>query len=309
MKDLESRVRFVMCHLTPSERSYWTMSPLSSMASSTFLLEGFVVDLKTMAVFILWKLGTNILPEMNLGLEMFLSRIHIGCVWIMDLNKDLEMEKEREMEKRLQGLAKLMVLVICGLCKRALKISFNLTQEIMINNVGTNIRRPVVEFTAKEYATLFATNFKSVFHMCQLAHPLLKTSGAGSVVFISSVSGFVSLKSMSVHGATKEDHNQIYNGREILVLLRNNYKNPIVARGVITHVSGPEFAGALILSCAYTLFLIYFALDKYDTHLDINDWIVDGLGFESPRTKGYYLQGGVEFDEEVAEAAVVVVEK
>ncbi|XP_016510681.2 tropinone reductase homolog At2g29260, chloroplastic-like isoform X2 [Nicotiana tabacum] len=36
-----------------------------------------------------------------------------------------------------------------------------------------------------------------------LAYPLLKVSGAGSVVFTSSVSGFVSLKSMSVQGATK----------------------------------------------------------------------------------------------------------
>ncbi|KAI8013025.1 hypothetical protein LOK49_LG05G01357 [Camellia lanceoleosa] len=86
---------------------------------------------------------------------------------------------------------------------------FNGKLNILINNVGTNIRKPMVEFTAKEYATLFATNFESVFHMCQLAHPLLKASGAGSVVFTSSVSGFVSLKSMSVHGATKGAINQL----------------------------------------------------------------------------------------------------
>lgn len=69
--------------------------------------------------------------------------------------------------------------------------------------MGTNIRKPMVEFTAEDFSTLMATNFKSAFHMCQLAYPLLKASGAGSVVFTSSVSGFVSLKSMSVHGATK----------------------------------------------------------------------------------------------------------
>lgn len=63
----------------------------------------------------------------------------------------------------------------------------------------------MVEFTAEEFSTLMATNFVSVFHLCQLAYPLLKTSGAGSVVFVSSVSGFVGLKSMSVQGATKGD--------------------------------------------------------------------------------------------------------
>ncbi|CAL5380627.1 unnamed protein product [Camellia sinensis] len=79
----------------------------------------------------------------------------------------------------------------------------------MINNVGTNIRKPMVEFIAKEYAALFVTNFEYVFHMCQLARLLLKASRAGSVVFTSSVSGFVSLKSMSVHGATKGVINQL----------------------------------------------------------------------------------------------------
>ncbi|KAL7234113.1 hypothetical protein ACSBR1_017663 [Camellia fascicularis] len=49
---------------------------------------------------------------------------------------------------------------------------FNGKLNILINNVGTNIRKPMVEFFAKEYATLFVTNFESVFHMCQLAHPL-----------------------------------------------------------------------------------------------------------------------------------------
>lgn len=61
----------------------------------------------------------------------------------------------------------------------------------------------MVDFTAEEFSTLIATNFESVFHLSQLAYPLLKESGAGSVVFTSSVSGFISLKSMSVQGATK----------------------------------------------------------------------------------------------------------
>jgi len=60
-----------------------------------------------------------------------------------------------------------------------------------------------VDFTAEEFSTLMMTNFESVFHISQLAYQLLKASGVGSVVFMSSVSGFVSLKSMSVQSATK----------------------------------------------------------------------------------------------------------
>ncbi|KAI3423684.1 uncharacterized protein J3R85_010897 [Psidium guajava] len=80
---------------------------------------------------------------------------------------------------------------------------------ILVNNVGTNIRKPAVDFTTEEFTLLMATNFESMFHFCQLAHPLLKASQLGSVVFTSSVSGFVSLKSMSVHGATKGAINQL----------------------------------------------------------------------------------------------------
>ncbi|KAB1225874.1 hypothetical protein CJ030_MR1G004086 [Morella rubra] len=81
--------------------------------------------------------------------------------------------------------------------------------DTQINNVGTNIRKPMVDFTADEFSTLMTTNFESVFHMSQLAYHLLKASGVGSIVFMSSVSGFVSLKSMSVQGATKGAINQL----------------------------------------------------------------------------------------------------
>ncbi|KAL3530797.1 hypothetical protein ACH5RR_010119 [Cinchona calisaya] len=86
---------------------------------------------------------------------------------------------------------------------------FNGKLNILVNNVGTNIRKSIIDFTAEEFSTLVTTNFESVFHLCQLAYPLLKASGSGSIVFTSSVSGFVSLKSMSVQGATKGAINQL----------------------------------------------------------------------------------------------------
>ncbi|WCJ20464.1 NAD(P)-binding Rossmann-fold superfamily protein [Euphorbia peplus] len=86
---------------------------------------------------------------------------------------------------------------------------FHGSLNILVNNVGTNIRKPMEEFMPEEFSTLMTTNFESGFHLSQLAYPLLKSSGEGSVVFTSSVSGFVSLKNMSVHGATKGAINQL----------------------------------------------------------------------------------------------------
>ena len=47
------------------------------------------------------------------------------------------------------------------------------------------------------------TNLQSPYHLCQLAHPLLKASGNGNIVFISSVAGIVALPMLSVYSATK----------------------------------------------------------------------------------------------------------
>jgi len=46
-------------------------------------------------------------------------------------------------------------------------------------------------------------NLDSSFHLCQLAYPLLKESGNGSIVFISSVAGVVSLGTGAVYAASK----------------------------------------------------------------------------------------------------------
>uniref|UniRef100_A0A2N9EHG1 Uncharacterized protein n=1 Tax=Fagus sylvatica TaxID=28930 RepID=A0A2N9EHG1_FAGSY len=86
---------------------------------------------------------------------------------------------------------------------------FNGKLNIIVNNVGTASWKPTLEYTAEEFSTIFRTNFESVFHLCQLAHPLLKACGAGSIVFVSSVGGVVSVTNLSVYSATKGAMNQL----------------------------------------------------------------------------------------------------
>ncbi|KAG5528383.1 hypothetical protein RHGRI_029151 [Rhododendron griersonianum] len=78
-----------------------------------------------------------------------------------------------------------------------------------INNVGTTIKKPTTEYTSVEYSMLMATNFESAYHLCQLTYPLLKASGVGSIVFISSVAGLVHIDSGSIYGACKGAMNQL----------------------------------------------------------------------------------------------------
>ncbi|XP_062092630.1 tropinone reductase homolog At5g06060 isoform X2 [Humulus lupulus] len=86
---------------------------------------------------------------------------------------------------------------------------FNGKLNILVNNVGTNMRKPTVEYTSEDYSFILGTNLDSVYHLCQLSHPLLKASGVGNVVFISSVAGLVDISSGSIYGASKAAINQL----------------------------------------------------------------------------------------------------
>ncbi|CAK7331428.1 unnamed protein product [Dovyalis caffra] len=79
---------------------------------------------------------------------------------------------------------------------------------ILVNNVGILYFKKTTDFTSEDISLYLSTNFESAYHLCQLAHPLLKNSGAGNIVFMSSVSGVISV-SVSLYGATKGAINQL----------------------------------------------------------------------------------------------------
>ena len=61
--------------------------------------------------------------------------------------------------------------------------------DILVNNVGTNIRRAAVEYTTEEYERVISTNLTAAFELTRAAHPMLKKAAGASVVNVSSVSG------------------------------------------------------------------------------------------------------------------------
>ncbi|RWR84323.1 tropinone reductase-like protein isoform X1 [Cinnamomum micranthum f. kanehirae] len=80
---------------------------------------------------------------------------------------------------------------------------------ILVNNAGITIVKPTVDYTTEELSTVMATNFDSAYHLCQLAHPLLKLSGRGNIVFISSTAGMMAIDVGSIYSASKGAMNQL----------------------------------------------------------------------------------------------------
>lgn len=75
--------------------------------------------------------------------------------------------------------------------------------DILVNNVGTNVRKKAIEYESDEYVKVRETNMDSVFELCRLAHPLLKASGQASVVNVGSIAGMRQLGTGIPYAMTK----------------------------------------------------------------------------------------------------------
>ncbi|CAL5388371.1 unnamed protein product [Camellia sinensis] len=80
---------------------------------------------------------------------------------------------------------------------------------ILVNNAGTLLVKEATEISAEDYSFIMGTNFEASHHLSQLAHPLLKASGRGSIVFNSSAAGVVGVSRLSIYAASKGAMNQV----------------------------------------------------------------------------------------------------
>ena len=75
--------------------------------------------------------------------------------------------------------------------------------DILVNNVGTNIRKKTLDYSESEIQKIFNTNLFSSLDLSRLMFPFLKKSDNASIVNVSSVAGLTHLKTGIVYGMTK----------------------------------------------------------------------------------------------------------
>jgi Tropinone reductase 1 len=85
--------------------------------------------------------------------------------------------------------------------------------DILVNNVGTNVRKPTTGYTEDEFRRIFETNLISGFELCRALHPSLAAGARrwapgespqlSSIVNIVSVAGLTHLRTGSPYGMTK----------------------------------------------------------------------------------------------------------
>ncbi|KAK2976477.1 hypothetical protein RJ640_020518, partial [Escallonia rubra] len=127
---------------------------------------------------------------------------------------------QKELDERLQeweGKGYKVSGSVCDLTSREQRVelmktvssAFHGKLDLLINNAATTLIKSATQHTVEDYSSIMGTNFESPYHLCQLAHPLLKASGRSSIVFISSVAGSMALPALSLYAASKGAINQL----------------------------------------------------------------------------------------------------
>lgn len=86
--------------------------------------------------------------------------------------------------------------------------------DILVNNVGTNIRKPSIEYSEEDVQKVWNTNFNSMFGLTTKCYEFLRRTdvqrqGYSNVINIGSVAGVTCMKSGTPYASTKAAINQI----------------------------------------------------------------------------------------------------
>lgn len=84
--------------------------------------------------------------------------------------------------------------------------------DILVNNVGTNIRKQFNDYTTIEYQKVFNVNIYSTIEVTKMFFPLLQNSGNASIINVASIAGMLDAETGIPYGMTKAAEIQLTKG-------------------------------------------------------------------------------------------------
>jgi NAD(P)-dependent dehydrogenase (short-subunit alcohol dehydrogenase family) len=75
--------------------------------------------------------------------------------------------------------------------------------QILINNAGTNIRKPLVDYSLEEFRSVIDSSLISTFLMCRAFVPGMKGTGYGRILNMTSIMSHVSLPGRTPYSSAK----------------------------------------------------------------------------------------------------------
>lgn len=86
------------------------------------------------------------------------------------------------------------------------------TVDVLVNNVGTNIRKSFNDYTAEEYQQVFNVNIFSTIEITRMMFPMLQASGNASIINVASIAGMLDAETGLPYGMTKAAEIQLTKG-------------------------------------------------------------------------------------------------
>jgi len=134
--------------------------------------------------------------------------------------------------------------------------------DVLVNNAGVSMSKPVTEMELAEWRGLMAVNLDSVFLGCKVGVRALRRSGGGAIVNVSSVAGRVGIPGASAYSASKAAVRYLTksvalevarDGIRVNSVLPGSVATPIWERsewwpGVVERMGGEEAAWATLAS-------------------------------------------------------------
>jgi NAD(P)-dependent dehydrogenase (short-subunit alcohol dehydrogenase family) len=143
----------------------------------------------------------------GLGKAMALALAEAG-VRLALVSRNLEMLNETATTVRKLGAEALVLQADVTDEAQVLRVEKAVTAQfgklqILINNAGMNIRKPITDFTLAEWRQVMDTNLTSVFLMCRSFVPHMKGQGYGRILNLTSIMSHVGLPGRTAYATSK----------------------------------------------------------------------------------------------------------
>ncbi|MBE0638009.1 MAG: SDR family oxidoreductase [Bacteroidales bacterium] len=143
----------------------------------------------------------------GIGLAIAQEFVELGAtVMIISRNKELMSKTVGSFSEKQDRIIPVIADLSIAAQRQKLPETVNLKYgklDILVNNVGTNIRRKSVDYNETELDFIVQTNLLSAFDLSRSLYPLLQKSANAAIVNMASVAGLTSLRTGVVYGMTK----------------------------------------------------------------------------------------------------------
>ena len=111
--------------------------------------------------------------------------------------------------------------------------------DVLVNNAGMNIRKPVQDLTLAEWRQVLDTNLTSAFLSCRAAYPIMKRGGGGKIINIGSMMSIFGASFAPAYAASKGGIVQLTKSMAS-AWARDNIQVNAVLPGLDRHRAHPE---------------------------------------------------------------------